>query len=221
MPEVIKSISYSQDEILQSIMTLYLGGEAFELDPTYSKGNFYKNIPKPKYKFDIAPQTDDTMPASSDNLPLKPGSVKSIICDPPFMFGCHGQTRNNIMNKRFTMYQNLDDLVEHYTRSIEEFNRILQKGGILAFKCQDYTDSQTTMTHCMVFNMAVCSGFKAVDIFILLAKQRIWNPKLKQRVARKFHSYVWVFRKAENIADLLSTSTSSFKKHSFKRDSMA
>lgn len=183
---------------MQSIMTLYLGGEAFELDPTYSKGNFYKKIPKPKYKFDIQPQ-EGVRWASSDNLPLESGSIKSVIYDPPFMFGCHGQTKNNIMNKRFTMYQNLDDLVEHYTRSIEEFNRILRKGGVLAFKTQDYTDSVTTMTHCMVYNMAVCCGFKAVDIFILLAKQRIWNPKLKQRVARKFHCYVWVFKKVVNI----------------------
>ena len=41
--EIIKSISYEQDEILQWIIDLYCHN-GFQLDPTYSKGNFYKTI---------------------------------------------------------------------------------------------------------------------------------------------------------------------------------
>ena len=41
-PEIIKSISYSQEEILKWIIRLYCP-DGFDLDPTYSKGVFYKN----------------------------------------------------------------------------------------------------------------------------------------------------------------------------------
>lgn len=51
------------------------------------------------------------------------------------------------------------------------------------------------MTHCLVYNWAITFGFQAEDIFILLAKQRIYNPNLKQRHSRKFHSYFWIFKK--------------------------
>lgn len=195
MPEVIKSISYSQEEILQSIMTLYLGGEAFELDPTYSKGNFYKKIPKPKYKFDIAPQDKDTIKASSDKLPLESRSIKSICFDPPFCFYSHGKTKENKMVKRFTMFDTFAELELCYKNSLKEFYRILGKNSLLVFKCQDYTDQKTVMTHCLVYNWACEIGFYAKDLFILLAKQRIYNPNLQQRHARKFHSYFWCFIK--------------------------
>lgn len=52
----MKSISYSQEEILRNIINLYNGGRTFEVDPCYSKGIFYKNIERPKYCFDIEPQ---------------------------------------------------------------------------------------------------------------------------------------------------------------------
>lgn len=42
MKEIIKSISYSQDEILSNIIKLYNKGEPFQGDPCYSRGGFYR-----------------------------------------------------------------------------------------------------------------------------------------------------------------------------------
>ena len=39
---MIKSTSYSQAEIINNIIQLHLNGEDIEVDPTYSKGVFYK-----------------------------------------------------------------------------------------------------------------------------------------------------------------------------------
>lgn len=112
------------------------------------------------------------------------------------MFGTHGQTKNNIMNKRFTMFDSFSDLCVMYQDSLKEFHRVLNKKGILIFKCQDYTDSKTTMTHCLVWQWAETLGFYAKDLFVLLANGgRIYNPKLQQRHARKFHSYLWILEK--------------------------
>lgn len=65
--ELIKSISYNQDEIIKWILKLYCP-DGFELDPTYSKGNFYKNLPQPKLKYDLSPQVSGVKEADCTNL---------------------------------------------------------------------------------------------------------------------------------------------------------
>ena len=194
---VISSVMYSDEEAIGAILELHCDNNRIDLDPCYSVGNFYKktNIKDPIYKFDIDPQLECVSKADVRNLPLEDMSINSVVFDPPFMFGTHGQTKNNLMNKRFTMFDKFDQLVDMYTGSLKEFYRVLNKKGIVAFKCQDYTDSKTTMTHCLVYNWATEIGFYAKDLFILLAKARIYNSKLNQRHARKFHSYWWVFQK--------------------------
>lgn len=193
---VISSVVYSDKEAIESIMQLHNNNNPFELDPCYSIGNFYKKtgITQPIYKFDLSPKLPDVVQADVRNLPLQ-NKVNSVIFDPPFMFGTHGQTKNNIMNKRFTMFDSFEELESMYKGALLEFSRILRKKGILAFKCQDYTDSKTTMTHCLVYNWAVEAGFYAKDIFLLISENRIYNSGLKQRHARKFHSYWLVFQK--------------------------
>jgi len=115
--------------------------------------------------------------------------------DPPFCFGVHGKTLQNISAKRFTMFGSFQDLVTMYQDSLREFYRILKKGGVLVFKCQDYTDSKTTMTHCLVWQWAETMGFYAKDLFVLINERRIWNPALRQIHSRKCHSYFWIFVK--------------------------
>ena len=186
----LSSVCVSDDEALANIMTLHNAGQAFDLDPCYSLGMFYRgDIPKPKYRFDISPpvetRADGVIKADSTRLPLPSNSLKSIVCDLPFMFGTHGQTANNLMTKRFTMFDSYDDLKKVYRGSLQEFHRVLDRGGLLAFKCQDYTDGKTTMTHCLVYQWALEQGFYA----------KVSNSKLQQRHARKFHSYWWVFTK--------------------------
>lgn len=194
---IIKSISFSQDEILNWIIKLYCP-KGFELDPTYSKGNFYKNIPQPKYCFDLKPQLDFVEQADCRNLPIADKSISTIIFDPPFL-SSWGKNHNNISEKRFGFFKNRKELQEMYQQSLKEFYRILKKNGILVFKCQDFTcsgnEKATDMVHCFIYNWARELGFWAKDIFILLAKQRIFNPAVKQKTARKFHSYFWVFKK--------------------------
>lgn len=198
LKKVISSVCHSDEEVLTSVSNLFLNRESFNLDPTYSKGIFYKNFPQPFYKFDLNPQSEGVVQANVVNLPLSDASVHSIVFDPPFCFGSHGQTKNNIMTKRFTMFDSFDELKKMYTGALKEFHRILDKKGIVLFKCQDYTDSRTTLTHCLVYNWAIEHGFYVKDIFILIAKCRIYNSNLRQRHARKFHSYYLVLEKRRN-----------------------
>jgi hypothetical protein len=152
-PIVIKSVQNSDHDILMSIKKLYLNDDTFDLDPCFSKGIFYKNMKEPKILFDKIPQRKDVKENDILNgLPLKDNSINSIIFDPPFMFGKHGKTDENKMAKRFSMFNKWEDLELMYKKSLKEFYRVLKKNGILSFKCQDYTDSKTTLTHCFVYN---------------------------------------------------------------------
>lgn len=202
--ELIKSVSYSQTEIITQILNLHTTTKQIDIDPTYSKGNFYKNtgIESPKYKFDIKPQTDDCEYGDSRCLPISDEAIDVEMFDPPFL-ATTGKSlvesnENNIINKRFGVYPSEKELHQFYIDTLKESYRILKTNGILIFKCQDKVSSgKQYMSHCFIMNEAVKIGFYPKDLFILLAKNRLvadWQVK-NQKNARKFHSYFWVFQK--------------------------
>jgi len=200
MGGLVKSISYSQDEILKWIIQLYCPN-GFDLDPTYSKGVFYKNIPGPRLKFDLNPQVEGCQRADCTTLPLGSNSVSSIVFDPPFVGGSCKGGKPGIIKSRFGYYQNIQTaLWGMYHKALLEFHRILKPNGFLIFKCQDTIDSSTQyLSHVEIINKAVSSGFYAKDLFILLAKSRLMSPNMKiQQHARKFHSYFLVFEKKQS-----------------------
>lgn len=199
MSKHIFSFFDNEQNCIKSLLDIHNEGKDIELDPMYNQGMFYKAIlNKPKYRFDLnaLDKGYDAQAGDATNLPLNDNSVHCMILDPPFMFGSHGQTKNNIINKRYTMFDTFDELKECYNGILKEGYRVLDKNGILIFKCQDYTDNKTTMTHCLVWQWAIENGFYAKDIAILnLPKVKVYNGNLKQRHLRKTHCYFWVFEK--------------------------
>lgn len=203
--EMITSINYSQIDIIQNIIQLYIPQGKIDADVTYSKGVFYKNenIQEPQYKFDINPQTADTVQADCRNLPLPDNSINSLMFDPPFLAtsgkSLSTQENNNLILRRFGYYRNEKELHKFYQDALNEFNRVLINNGILIVKCQDKISSgKQYLSHVFIINQAIEQGFYPEDIFILLAKSRIvadWQIK-NQKHARKFHSYFIVFRKS-------------------------
>jgi len=197
----IKSVMDTDAEIMKAISALYLDGDWFELDPCFSHGKFYKGLSLPKIRMDKTPMAEGVIQNDIRfGLPLADNSVSSVIFDPPFMFGVHGKTLENRMAKRFTMFNDFAELEYTYRSALREFERVLVRGGILAFKCQDYTDSRTTLTHCYVHNWAMECGLVPEDIFILnYTGGRIYNSSLKQKHARKYHCYWMVFRNKKGL----------------------
>lgn len=195
----IYSFFENEQSCLQAILDIHNSGNPIELDPMFNKGMFYKNtIEKPALRFDLNAKKRgyDAVTADACHLPLKDSSIGCMILDPPFMFGTHGQTENSIINKRYTMFDNFAELKKCYQGILVESHRILKRNGLLIFKCQDYTDNRTTMTHCLVWLWAVQIGFYAKDIAILnLPVAKIYNGNLAQRHLRKSHCYFWVFQK--------------------------
>lgn len=204
-PEVIKSISYNQHDIINNIIKLHCP-DGIEVDTTYSKGVFYKKsaVPQPKYKFDKYPQTEDTIQLE-DKLPFDDNTIGSIMFDPPFVIskgpsmtaGIDGQ---NIISKRFSSYESPVELFKSYEEHLTEYYRVLKPGGVLIFKTQDtVSGGKNYFTHVWVMNKAYEIGFYPKDLSILLAKSRIISGKHKnQQHNRKFHSYFWVFTKEKS-----------------------
>lgn len=199
---MIVSVDVDQIEILRSISALHNKGEPFECDPTYSTGQFYKDFPEPKYKFDFNPQTPDTKQADCRSLPLENESVKSILFDPPFVMSgdAHKEHPTGVIAQRFTGFRDYDELTELYTDALSEFYRVLRPFGLLVFKCQDSVcQRRQYLTHVDVVKWAEKRGFYAKDLFILLAKNLLQDPRWRtQQHARKAHSYFLVFKKRGN-----------------------
>ena len=206
--EIVKSIGYDQQEIINNILKLHNNGNPIDLDCTYSKGVFYKNriVQEPKYKSDLEPLFDDVVKADSRNLPFENNYLQCIICDLPFL-ATTGKSLNkekgNIINKRFSVFKNEKELHKTYLNTLKEIYRVLKQNGVLIFKCQDKVSSgKQYFTSIFTYNKAVEIGYYPLDLFILLSNSRIVaNWQRKQKHSRKYHSYFWVFKKCDKKID--------------------
>ena len=206
--KMVKSVYGSNLEVITNIMALY-NIEQFDLDCTYSKGNFWKDLPHPVNKTDLYPHYDHVIEANSENLPFGDSSMRSIMYDPPFVIVGSGQGHrknkagSSIIAKRFEGYGTYDDLKSNYYNTLKELYRITEKGGFVVMKCQDtVSGGKQYFSHVMVMNMAYSIGFYPKDLFILTSNVRVnafngtkWS---KQHHARKYHSYFWVFEKIKS-----------------------
>ena len=170
----IQSINREQEDIINNILFLHSPNKRIDVDVTYSKGVFYKSgkVAEPTHKFDLMPQTEDTIQADSNSSKIA---------------------------KRFSAYKNFDELKEHYYNSLSEFYRILKKGGIVIFKCQNtVSGGKQLFSHYFILKSALDIGFYPKDEFVLLSKSKMtsfggrWK---RQQHAMKHHSYFLVLKK--------------------------
>jgi len=195
------SVSYDQNEILQTILHLN-DLQTFDADLTFGNGGFYSSIPLPKHRFDIDATRKNCVAASSTATPLTDCAIFSCIFDPPFLtYVKAARQHNSIMAKRFGGYWHYDELQQHYEETIKEAHRVLGAKGLFVVKCQDIIHNHKLHpTHINVVNWAK-PMFRLKDLFVLPAKNRMPMPAKdgeatrRQKHARIFHSYFLVFEK--------------------------
>ena len=215
---VIKNINTDQHRILADIMHLYNNDEGFELDPTFSKGNYYGDfkwinengeketytIPQPKYKMDVYPLAEDVQKLEiMGGFPLEDESVKSVNIDLPFVISVgpsmgNGNKKSNITSNRFSAFYPVSNLIETYYHFLKEAYRVLKEDGILVWKCQrTITGGKTLNSPEMSWLFAESLGFDCVDAFYLEGKSRLISGKVKhQEHSRSYVSVFYVFKKS-------------------------
>lgn len=197
--KTISSISYSQNEILSDIKTLFLNGEQFQMDATFGYGGFYPDGNYPEFCYDTKKRkhkNKNLIICSALNLPNEKESIKSSIIDPPFVVTTHIDSEEYHMGEKYGSYSSITELRQTYYGIIGEQYRVLKKGGYLVIKCQDFIHGKKAyFFHNEVLDIAKLYGMIPVDLFILLSKNRFIGNIKTQKHARKFHSYFWVFRK--------------------------
>ena len=192
----IKTISYDQTEILSWIMRLYNDWKPFECDLTYSVGNFYKQIPQPHYKYDRYPQIQRVKPLDEVDL-LPDESFHSVVYDLPFIVSSGAMSK---IKERFTFFETIDELYTANDEMLERSYRLLKQQGLLVVKTMDvcHGNKQLWISD-YVIQKATELGFELIEKFILLSNLRLFARTHQQKVARKYHSYFFVFRKCKKI----------------------
>jgi len=208
MVNIIKSLDNSQEQIIKNILDLHSSNRIIDIDLTYSKGQFYKSglVPQPVIKFDLEPQTVDTIKCSSESTPYMSSTMNTIMFDPPFVIA--GKTyKDNVDGssknaKRFGAYENYEQLKNHYYNTLKECHRLLKDNGILIFKLQNTVSSgKQHWTHFFVMKSAMELGYYVKDEFVLHNKSKLTSFGGKwttQQHAMKHHSYFLVLKKSSN-----------------------
>ena len=88
-------------------------------------------------------------------------------------------------------------VLDLYFRASDEAWRVLAPKGILILKCQDEVCAcRQRLTHVEIVNRLTERRFTVEDLFVLVRTNRPGVSRMvKQRHARKNHSYFLVFRK--------------------------
>lgn len=190
------SVFYSDEEILKAFSDIHLHSKWYELDCTYSKGVFYKNLLRPTYVSDLTPLFDYCLKDDSTQLTnFNDNSLNSIVFDPPFLFRNRKSVNNDKISQRFTYFNTYEELCSMYENSLKCFYKKLRTKGYVFFKCQDMTDGKFYDTHCIIINMAKQIGFEIKDIAIKVSKTKLQRDAKQQNCVAKIHSYWIVLRK--------------------------
>lgn len=208
-----KSVFENEQDLLKALIDLHLGGKDIELDPMYFKGAFYKDgVNRPKHTSDLQPRELFVEQADARNLSYEASTFNNMILDPLFLFGVHGKVKEYYTSSTMGVYKDFAELAGSYKQFLVEACRILKPRGVLIFKCQDYTDSKTTMTHALVYNWATELGFYAKDLAILVKPNKVYNGNTTQRHLRKIHTYFWVFINRANKSNEVSEDSGKLNK---------
>ncbi len=164
---------------------------------TYSRGTIYKNRKEiePRIKTDKNYFENIDAQMNTKNLPIKSESIESIIYDPPFLCRTGKAINRDKTAIRYGYYTSRTEQIEEYTRSIEEFSRVLKTSGVLIIKIGDMKGNEYITSHVDMINIINEKGLTVIDIFIKVRNRNINQTDRNQRVAKQNHTFFIVAKK--------------------------
>jgi hypothetical protein len=211
---VFSAYNSNNTEVFALILDLYVPSGSKIADVTYGQGAFWKNVDRNKYE--VYP-SDIKTGIDCRNLPYENETYDCIVLDPPYMHTPGGTAhvnhqnfenyyKNNSINNNEKKYH--EAVLDLYFKAAREACRVLKKKGIFIIKCQDEVcANKQRLTHVELINEFAKYGYTCEDLFVIVRNNKPGVSRiLKQRHARKNHSYFLVFRKIDNIipAEVLS-----------------
>lgn len=202
---VLSSYVGNNGEVFPHILDLYVEDGSTVADVTYGTGAFWRKVNRPSIKL-LATDLKDGIDCRS--LPYEDGSIDAVVLDPPYMHtpgqGAHvghqnfeNYYRNNATaNSGGSKYH--EAILDLYFMAGKEAARVLRDGGIFIVKCQDEVcANRQRLTHVEIINEYEGYGFQTEDLFVVTrASKPGLSRVIRQRHARKNHSYFLVFWKA-------------------------
>jgi hypothetical protein len=189
--------------VFSRILDLYVTSGAAVADITYGNGAFWKDVDLQKYTCAFS---DIKSNVDCRALPYKPDSYDCVVFDPPYMHVSGGSAHVNHQNyeqyyqnniNHGTMKKYHEAVLDLYFRTAREAFRVLKRNGIFIVKCQDEVCSnRQRLTHVEIINELTVHNYVCEDLFVVMRTNKPGMSRvIKQRHARKNHSYFLVFRK--------------------------
>ena len=192
-------------DLFPDILDLHVEPGSVVADVTYGRGAFWRSVPEGRYELRIS---DLKTGVDCRDLPYEDSSLDCVVLDPPYMHTPGGTAHVGHQNYE-AYYQNNgagngtgkkyhEAVLELYFDAGREAYRVLKPKGIFIVKCQDEVcANRQRLTHVELINEFGDYGFLAEDVFVLVRRGKPGVSRvLRQRHARKNHSYFLVFRKA-------------------------
>ncbi len=189
--------------VFPKVLDLYVPKGSVIADVTYGKGVFWRYVDEEDYELlrsDIATGID------CRDLPYEDNAIDCVVLDPPYMHTPGGTAhvghqnyeayyRNNSVTNSGKKYH--EAVLDLYFSASREALRVLKPKGILIVKCQDEVcANRQRLTHVEVINELENYGFIVEDLFVVVRNGKPGVSRIiRQKHARKNHSYFLVFRK--------------------------
>ncbi len=194
----------TNEDVFPVILDLHVKSGGAIAGVTYGKGVFWRKVDKKKYHLS---KSDLSTGIDCRDLPYKKESLDCVVLDPPYMHTPGGTAHSNHQNFE-SYYKNNqtgnkttkkyhEAVLDLYFEAGKEAKRVLRPKGVFIVKCQDEVcANKQRLTHVELINYFEKLGFYAADIFVLIRRGKPGvSVMLKQRHARKNHSYFLVFYK--------------------------
>ena len=196
-------------DIFPYVLSLYVPSRSKIADITYGRGVFWKNVKLDQYELQ---KSDLKQGVDCRALPYHDQTFDCVVFDPPYMHTPGGTAHDGHQNYEM-YYENNgtgngtnkkyhEAVLDLYFRGSSEAWRVLKPGGVLIVKCQDEVCAcKQRLTHVEIINYLTSMMFTVEDLFVLMRTNKPGVSRvLRQRHARKNHSYFLVLRKRSGKA---------------------
>jgi hypothetical protein len=205
----VAAVVGNNSHLIAEVASLYLRPGMVVADVTFGKGVFWQKVDTTKFDFRPTDLCHDDPKKRFDfrQLPYESGTVDVVALDPPYMHRperlLSGDPYRQTLDRRYRSHLTTGythaDIMRLYRVGMAEACRVLRpRGGQVWVKCKNEVESgRSCWSIVELYQAAEGLGMFGRDLFTLLPTAwRARRPRHgKQRHARKWCSYLWVFER--------------------------